>query len=84
MISNHVNTRFRCMMTLVPGAAIRVEGPIEHTVIGLLAHISGVLAGASITILAQSTYDTDYVLVPGDRLDEAVERLGEAGFAPYA
>ena len=26
----------------------------------------------------------DYVLVPGDRLDEAVDRLGEAGFAPFA
>ncbi len=64
--------------------ALEVEGPLDFTIVGLLAEITAVLARAEISVFALSTFDTDYVLVPGDRLDEAVERLGEAGFAPYA
>ena len=62
------------------GSAVAAYG----TIVGLLAEITAVLARAEISVFALSTFDTDYVLVPGDRLDEAVERLGEAGFAPYA
>lgn len=64
--------------------ALEVEGPLDFAIVGLLAEITAVLAGAKISVFALSTFDTDYVLVPGDRLDEAVDRLGEAGFAPYA
>jgi hypothetical protein len=63
---------------------LEVEGPLDFTIVGLLAEITTVLAGAEISVFALSTFDTDYVLVPGDRLDEAVDRLGDAGFAPYA
>jgi len=64
--------------------ALEVEGPLEFTIVGLLAELTAVLANAEISVFALSTFDTDYLLVPGDRLDEAVERLGEAGFTPLA
>ncbi len=64
--------------------ALEVEGPLDFAIVGLLAEITAVLAGAEISVFALSTFDTDYVLVPGDRLEEAIDRLGEAGFAPYA
>jgi hypothetical protein len=64
--------------------ALEVEGPLDFAIVGLLAEITAVLARAEISVFALSTFDTDYVLVPGDRLDEAVDRLGKAGFAPYA
>ena len=62
-------------------AAIEVAGPIEHTVVGLLAEISAVLAAERISIFALSTYDTDYVLVPSSALDRAFAALAAAGFA---
>ncbi len=64
--------------------ALEVEGPLDFAIVGLLAEITAVLARAEISVFALSTFDTDYVLVPEDRLDEALRRLGEAGFTPYA
>jgi len=37
------------------------------------------LAEARVNIFAFSTYDTDYVLVPAVRLDEALAALAAAG-----
>ncbi len=64
--------------------ALEVEGPLDFTIVGLLAQITATLAEAGISVFALSTFDTDYVLVPGDRLDEALDQLGKAGFTPYA
>jgi uncharacterized protein len=63
--------------------ALEVEGPLDFTIVGLLAEITAVLAREEISVFALSTFDTDYVLVPGHRLDDAIERLDEAGFTPY-
>jgi len=40
-----------------------------------LAALSGALAEAGVSLLAVSTFETDYLLVPGERLDEAVAAL---------
>jgi hypothetical protein len=47
--------------------------------VGIVAAISGVLAAAGISVFIVSTYDTDYVLVPGARVADAVEALRRAG-----
>jgi hypothetical protein len=59
--------------------ALVVAGPLEHGLTGVLASIAGPLAGAEVAIFAVSTYDTDWVLVPGDRLGDAVAALRAAG-----
>ena len=51
--------------------------PFELT--GFLAHISALLAGKSIPVLAFSAYSTDHLLVREEDLDSAVEALGKDG-----
>jgi hypothetical protein len=55
--------------------ALKVEGPLEFSLTGILAKISGVLAEAGVSIFAVSTYDTDYILVKNKDLDKAVQSL---------
>jgi len=59
--------------------ALRVAGTLDHSLTGILSALAGPLARAEIPIFAISTFDTDYVLVPGDRLDAAVTALETAG-----
>ena len=61
-------------------AAIQVEGPLDFSIVGLLADITGALAAESISVFALSTFDTDYVLVPGDDLGRALGCLAAAGY----
>ncbi|MER7459026.1 ACT domain-containing protein [Micromonospora sp. NPDC126480] len=58
---------------------LRVAGPLDLAVSGTLAALVDPLAEARVTVVAFSTYDTDYVLVPAVRLDEAVTALDRAG-----
>lgn len=60
--------------------ALKVVGPLDFALIGILAGISGALGKAGISIFAISTFDTDYILVKEKRLDDAVQALKEAGY----
>lgn len=59
---------------------IKVEGPLDFTLIGVLSSLTAVLARVSISIFAVSTYDTDYMLVKKDQMDKAVQALSQAGY----
>lgn len=59
--------------------ALRVQGPLNFTLTGVLAQISGALAGAGIPLFAVSTFDTDYVLVRRLHLERAKQALLTAG-----
>ncbi len=59
---------------------IKVLGPLDFGLTGILAHISGILAEAEISIFAISTYDTDYILVKKNTLVAAKKALVEAGY----
>ena len=78
-----------CEESLVPAETTHVElgwrmfrvaGPIAFDVVGLLASLTAPLAAANISIFAQSTFDTDYLMVNADKLDVAVQVLTTAGF----
>jgi hypothetical protein len=56
-----------------------VAGPLEFALTGVLAAIATPLAAAGVSIFALSTFDTDYVLVKGDKLVEAIAALRAAG-----
>ena len=62
-----------------PWRCLRVVGPLEFALTGILASLVGPLADARVNIMAFSTYDTDYVLVPSVRLAEAIATLTKAG-----
>ncbi|MEJ2429227.1 MAG: ACT domain-containing protein [Deltaproteobacteria bacterium] len=58
---------------------ILVSGPLDFSLTGILASLTNSLAEAGISVLAISTFDTDYFLVKADNLKRAVLKLEEAG-----
>ena len=60
-------------------ACLRLQGPFAFTLTGVLASFLQPLAAAKVPIFAISTYDTDWVLVPAARLDDALRALASAG-----
>ncbi|MCC5805161.1 MAG: ACT domain-containing protein [Opitutales bacterium] len=59
--------------------ALCVAGQIPLELSGVLASLVMPMASRQISIFSISTHDTDYMLVPSDRLDDAVEVLRSAG-----
>jgi len=61
-------------------ACIKVLGPLDFGLTGILADISRVLAEEEISIFAVSTFDTDYILIKQDSVSKAVTALEKAGY----
>jgi len=59
--------------------AIKVEGPLDFGLTGVLLAVAQPLADAGVSIFALSTYGTDYVLVKESALPKAVVALSSAG-----
>lgn len=64
----------------VDWSCIKVLGPLDFSLTGILAAISKVLAEAKISIFAISTFDTDYILVKANKLEAAKLALDQAGY----
>jgi hypothetical protein len=62
-----------------PWRCFRIVGPLDLALTGVLASLIGPLADARVNIVAFSTYDTDYLLVPTVRLTEAIDTLTAVG-----
>lgn len=56
-----------------------VQGPLDFSLVGIMAGLSGVLAAARVSIFVISTYDTDCIMVKDESLDAAVAALTKAG-----
>lgn len=59
--------------------AFKLEGPLDFSLVGVLASILNPLAEAGIGILAVGTYDTDYVLVKAGHFQRALVVLATSG-----
>ncbi len=63
-----------------PGwSVLKVIGPLEFSLTGILAGISRVLSDVEISLFALSTWDTDYILVKSDDKEGAIKALTGAG-----
>jgi len=60
--------------------ALMVRGPLDFSLVGILAALAAALAAAGIPIFALSTFDTDYLLVKEPDLFRAVEVLTASGY----
>ena len=58
---------------------LKLLGPFPFSTVGVLAEVSNCLSEAGVSLLAISTYDTDYFLVKEDQLTKALSALGKAG-----
>ncbi|GLR70214.1 ACT domain-containing protein [Agaribacter marinus] len=59
---------------------LEVLGPLNLTMLGIMAGISKVLAHAEVSIFVESTFETDYVLVKQENLDKAIQALSDDGY----
>lgn len=76
-----------CQESLIPSgvkaetgfSCLKVLGPLEFSTVGVLASLTTALAAAGISLLAISTFDTDYFLVRQTDLPDAIDALRESG-----
>jgi hypothetical protein len=81
-----------CPEELAPAGAVSeggwrclaVRGPMPFSLTGILAAVAVPLANAGVSIFAVSTFDTDYVLVPGAQQERAIAALQSAGHSVLA
>ena len=59
---------------------LSVQGPLDLSMVGVLAGLTATLARANVSLFAVSTFDTDYLLVRETDLRRAVEALEVAGY----
>ncbi|RDB28499.1 hypothetical protein Hypma_015843 [Hypsizygus marmoreus] len=59
---------------------IKILGPMEHDLIGILAEFTAPLKTAKVPVFAVSTWNTDFVLVPTGSLSEAEVALALDGW----
>ncbi len=59
--------------------AIKVAGPLEFSMVGVLASLASTLAKAGVSIFVLSTFDTDYLLVKAAHVAEAIQAFQAAG-----
>ena len=59
--------------------ALKVEGPLDFALVGVLVSIASPLASAGVSMFAISTFDTDYLLVKATDLARTIEALGQKG-----
>lgn len=54
---------------------LKIEGPLDFSLIGILSKISTLLANEKISIFAVSTYDTDYILIKEESIENSIRIL---------
>ena len=55
--------------------ALKIEGPLDLNLVGILVSVAAPLAQAGIAILPVGSYETDYILVRNEQLDTAIRAL---------
>ncbi len=56
-------------------SCLKVEGPLDFGLTGILSSLAQPLAQANISIFAISTFDTDYILIKKENLQKAIAVL---------
>lgn len=59
---------------------MKIQGPLDLTLVGIQAEISGILKENNIPIFTISTYDTDYIFVKIHDINKAADSLKANGY----
>lgn len=59
---------------------LELIGPLQLSMVGIMAQIGQVLARAKVSIFIVSTFDTDFFLVKDNKLSVAISALRQAGY----
>ena len=60
---------------------LKVEGPLDFSLIGILSEITGILAEVKVSVFVISTFDTDYIWVNEGQVSKAIEVLEGKGIS---
>jgi uncharacterized protein len=60
--------------------AFYIRGPLDFSLTGILASLTGTLAEAGVSLFTLSTFDTDYVLVRAEACEQASQAFLMAGY----
>lgn len=60
--------------------ALRIQGELDFSLVGILSEISSLLAENGIGIFAVSTYNTDYIFTKTEKYEKALAVLEQAGY----
>lgn len=63
-----------------PWCCIKVEGPLDFGLVGILHSILEPLKYAGVSVLAVGTFNTDYFLVKLEKMEKTIQVLKNAGF----
>ena len=63
-----------------PLRGFRVAGQLEFELVGVLAELTRVLAKAKISVVTESTFNTDYIFIEESAVESATTALQDAGF----
>lgn len=59
---------------------LKIVGPLDFSLIGILSKLSTILADNNIGIFVISTFDTDYILIKKENTNNAIRVLSEKGY----
>lgn len=59
---------------------LKIIGPLDLSLVGIIADISKILSENKITLFAISTYETDYILVKNIDLIRTIDVLNKNGY----
>jgi hypothetical protein len=59
---------------------LKIIGPLDLSLVGVIADISNILKEKRIAIFTISTYDTDYIMVRLNKLNTSVKALSDKGY----
>ena len=62
-----------------PFTAFAVQGTLDFALTGVLAELLAPLAEEAVSVFTLSTFDTDWILVPADRADDATQAWRRRG-----
>ena len=68
------------IVTESPWRILKVVGPLDFSLVGILSKLSTLMANAHISIFAISTYDTDYLLIKESNIEKAIHVLQDEGY----
>jgi hypothetical protein len=60
--------------------ALKIQGPLNFSLVGVLAPIAKILADNGVSIFSISTYETDYILVKEGTLENVIGVLRQSGY----
>ena len=54
---------------------LKIDGMLDFALTGIISRISTILANNGISVFVISTYNTDYIMIKKDKLEEAIKVL---------